>query len=288
MSETVLITGATSGIGLELAREFARRGHPLFLTGRSEQELAPTSEELRATHGVQVDYIARDLLDPHAPQEIFDATEGAERRIDILVNDAGLGYRGRFWEIPIEQEMEIVGVNISALLRLTRLFVPSMVSRGSGRILNVASVAGFEPGPLLAVYHASKAFVLSLSQALSVELEGTGVSVTALCPGPTDTDFFPKAGMVETKAFQKAKVMSPQAVAEGGYDALMRKDDLYVAGGANKALVFKRRFMTVSGQAKANRKLYERADPEDIKRRPGDIRRKTAKEHQDEETSRIE
>lgn len=282
MKESVLITGASSGIGLELAREFARNGHPMILTARVESELQGIADQLRANYGIEVESIGRDLRNPSAPQELFDATEGQGRRVDILVNDAGLGYRGKFWEIPLENETEIVDVNISALLKLTRLFLPNMVQRGSGRVLNLASVAGFEPGPLLAVYHASKAFVLSLSEALSVELEGTGVSMTALCPGPTDTDFFPKAGMVETKAFQKAHVMSPQEVAAAGYEALMRGDPLYVAGGANKALVFKRRFLTVRGQAKANKKFYEDAKPEDRKRSSGDVRRKAARKQKDE------
>lgn len=285
MKANVLVTGASSGIGLELARQFARHGHSLVLTARVESELMEIAEELRANHGVVVDIIARDLREPLAAQQIFDATEGAGRRIDILVNDAGLGFRGKFWEIPLESEEEIINVNISALVRLTRLFLPVMVSRGSGRVLNVASVAGFEPGPLLAVYHASKAFVLSLSEALSVELDGTGVGITALCPGPTDTDFFPKADMVDTKAFQKAHVMPPQEVAEEGYEALMRGDNLYVAGGANKAMVFKRRFLTVRGQAKANRKLYERS--KQVKRSSGEIRQKAAQE-QAEQTSRTE
>lgn len=276
MKEQALITGASSGIGLELARTFARHSHPLILTARVGSELEPIAEELRERHNITVECIGRDLRDPGAAREIYDATEGSGRQVDILVNDAGLGYRGKFWEIPLEQLTETVEVNVLALLRLTRVFLPGMVRRGSGRLLNVASVAGFEPGPLLAVYHATKAFVLSLSQALSVELDGSRVGVTTLCPGPTDTDFFPKAGMVETKAFQKAHVMSPQEVAQGGYEALMRGDPLYVAGGLNKAMVFKRRFLTLRGQAKSNRKLYETAKPKDRTREPGEIRRKAA------------
>ena len=146
-----------------------------------------------------------------------------------------------------------------------------MIQRGRGRILNTASVAGFEAGPLLAVYHASKAFVLSLTEALRVELEETGISVTALCPGPTDTDFFPKADMVDTTVFQKGTVSAPQPVAEAGYKALMDGDPIIVPGGMNKTLVFARRFLTESAQAKLNKKFYEKVPAEDQKRERGDL-----------------
>lgn len=189
-SETALITGAASGIGLALAHEFASHGHSLILTSRLESELREVAAELTSTHKIDVGIIAADLEDPASPQKIFDSVERERVQIDILVNNAGLGCRGKFWEIPIEQEFSIVRVNIEAVLRLTHLFLPSMVSRNRGRLLTTASIAGFEPGPLLAVYHASKAFVLSFSEALATELEDTEITVTALCPGPTDTDFF--------------------------------------------------------------------------------------------------
>jgi short-subunit dehydrogenase len=156
---------------------------------------------------------------------------------------------------------------------MTKEFLPKMVARGHGRILNTASVAGFEPGPLFATYHATKAFVLSFSESLATELEGTGVTVTALCPGPVDTDFFPKAEMVESRAFQEANLMAPQEVAQIAYDALMEGERKVVPGGINKAMTFARRLTPVSGQAKMNQKLYEDVDPEDHKREPGDIAR---------------
>jgi short-subunit dehydrogenase len=146
-----------------------------------------------------------------------------------------------------------------------------MLSRNRGRIMNTASVAGFEPGPLLAVYHASKAFVLSFSEGLATELENTPITVTALCPGPTDTDFFPKADMLDTRAFQKADVMAPQDVAEIGYKAFMKGDRTVVTGGMNKALVWARRILTESAQAKVNEKFYEEVKPEQQKRHRGDI-----------------
>lgn len=155
-------------------------------------------------------------------------------------------------------------------MRLTKLFLQPMIQRRRGRILNVASVAGFEPGPLLAVYHASKAFVLSWSEALATELKDgdTGVSLTALCPGPTDTDFFEKADMVGTTAFQKGNLMAPQPVAEAGYKGLMDGDRIVVPGAANKALVFSRRFLPTTAQAKLHEKMYTDVDPEDRKRVP--------------------
>lgn len=277
--ETVLITGASSGIGRELAREFARNGHSLILTARNEDELRTLAAELTGEHDISVGVIGADLEDPQSPEKIFEAVRNEGVEIDILVNNAGVGFRGNFWEIPLEDHLSVVHINIEAVIRLTRLFLPEMVSRNRGRIVNTASIAGFEPGPLLAVYHASKAFVLSLSEALATELEATKVTVTAICPGPTDTEFFPKAGMVDTRAFQTAKVMAPQEVAAIGYRGVMRGDRTVVAGGSNKALVFARRFLTEGGQARMNKKFYEETKAKSRKRQPGDIKRKAEEKH---------
>jgi short-subunit dehydrogenase len=273
-TETVLITGAASGIGLALAKEFANHGHDLVLTSRVDSELTDVAAELTSKHQIDVGTLAFDLEQSDAPKQLFDSIQREDMGIDILVNNAGLGYLGKFWELPIENQLSIIRVNIEAVVRLTHLFLPQMINRNSGRVLNTASVAGFEPGPLLAVYHASKAFVLSFTEALAVELEETKITVTALCPGATDTDFFPKAGMLDTKAFQKGPVMAPQEVAELAYKALMRGDRTVVAGGANKAMVFARRFMTEGAQAKMNKKFYERAKPAQQKRQRGDFERK--------------
>jgi uncharacterized protein len=281
-TETVLITGAASGIGLALAKEFAKHGHNLVLTSRVRSELREVAGELTSKYNVEVGTIAADLEDPNGPEMLFDAIRREAVLIDILVNNAGLGFRGRFWEIPIENQLKIIRVNDEAVVRMTHLFLPQMIRRNQGRIMNTASIAGFEPGPLLAVYHASKAFVLSFTEALATELEQTEITVTALCPGPTDTDFFPKAGLEDTKAFQKAHVMAPQEVAELGYKGLMRGDRTVVAGGSNKALVFARRFMTEGAQAKMNKKFYERAKPTQQKRRRGDFERKAAQKEEKE------
>jgi short-subunit dehydrogenase len=275
-SEIALITGAGSGIGLALAREFAKRGHPLVLTSRIKSEVNDVADDLRAAHGIDVWTIAADLENPAAPEKIFQAVRREGLLVNILVNNAGLGFRGKFWEIPLEHDLSILRVNIEAVLRMTKLFLTPMIRRNRGRIMNTASVAGFEPGPLLAVYHASKAFVLSFTEALRTELEGSPITVTALCPGPTDTDFFPKAGMMNTKAFQKAHVMAPQEVAEIAYRGLMKGDRTIVPGGSNKTLVFTRRLLSEGGQAKKSKKFYEPVKPKQIKRRRGDIERKAA------------
>lgn len=270
-SETALITGASSGIGMHLAHEFARHGHPLILVAPVEAELQAVASEFRAVHGVDVRVIAKDLEETPSTGEIFDELHHAGVEVDILVNNAGHGFRGKAWEIPLEHDLSTVRLNIESVLRLTKLFLPLMLQRGRGRILNTASIAGFEPGPLFAVYHASKAFVLSWSEALAVELEDTPISVTALCPGPTDTDFFEKADMLESRAFQTASVMAPQDVAKAGYEGLMKEELFIVPGGMNKALVAARRVLSQGAQARLNKKFYEDAAPEDQTRDRGDF-----------------
>ena len=183
-------------------------------------------------------------------------------KVEILCNNAGHGQLGNFWEVPIERSLSIVQLNVEAVLRMTRLFLPIMVEHGRGRILNTASIASFMPGPRLAVYHATKAFVLSFSEAIATELEDKGVTVTALCPGPTDTDFPHKADMEQTNAFQKASVMPPQEVAEIGYKALMKGERVVVTGAVNKAMVFSRHLMPESTQASLNAKMYADTDAE--------------------------
>ncbi len=265
--ETALITGASRGIGLHLAHEFAKHGHDLVLVAPVESELRQLADEFKSRHNIEVRVIAADLREENAADQIFDEVHrGAP--IGILVNNAGHGQRGKFWEIRIETDRSMIDLNIFAYLKLTKRFLPMLFQQGHGRILNTASVAGFEPGPLQAVYHATKAFVLSWSEALSTELEGTGIAVTALCPGPTDTDFFPKADMTNTRAMQH--VMSPQDVARIGYEALMAEKTVVVAGAVNKAMVFARHIMPVSAQAKMNQKLYENIPKEEQDVQRGD------------------
>lgn len=277
--ETALITGASSGIGLHLAREFAKHGHPVILVAPVETELQQIADSLRNEYNVTARVIAKDLEQENAAEEIFDELQRAGVAVDILVNNAGKGANGKFWEIPLERDIEMIRLNIEAVVRLTKLFHPPMLARGRGRLLTTASVGGFEAGPLLAVYHATKAFVLSLTEALREELKETPITVTALCPGPTDTDFFPKADMLDTRAFQKAGVMAPQPVAEAGYEALMEGDPIVVPGGSNKVLVFARRFLSEQTQARLNKKLLEKVPPEDQKRERGDFETAEAEKH---------
>lgn len=262
-----LITGASSGIGYHLAQEFAAHGHSLVLVAPDEEELQSIADEISNEHGVPIDVIAVDLRDPGSIERI---EETADQSIEILVNNAGHGKRGNAWEISLEDDISMVKLNIVAVLRLTNLFLPTMVARGAGRILNTASVAGFEPGPGYAVHSATKAFVLHYSESLATELKDTGVTVTALCPGPTDTDFFLKADMLETRSFQQANLMAPQDVAKAGYAAAMRGDRVIVPGAANKAMVFMRRLIPESLQAKLNEVLTSDAPPEKQTRERGD------------------
>ncbi|MEA2565364.1 MAG: uncharacterized protein QOD49_541, partial [Actinomycetota bacterium] len=184
-----LVTGASGGIGEELARILARHGYDLVLVARSADKLAALAERLELDHGIQVRAIAKDLARPDAAAEIHEWLAAEGLTVDVLVNNAGMGLLGKFAEIGIEGDVEMLRLNVEAPTLLTRLLLPSMLERGSGRILNLASTAGFQPGPLMAVYYATKAYVLSFSEALANEVAGTGVTVTALCPGPTETGF---------------------------------------------------------------------------------------------------
>jgi short-subunit dehydrogenase len=276
-NETVLITGASSGIGLALAREFAQHGHPLVITAPIASELRDVATDIGRSFGVNVRAIAKDFETISASEELFAELAADRIPIEILVNNAGLGQRGKFWETPLERDIAMLRVNVEAVVRMTKLFLPVMVKRGHGRILNTASVAGFEPGPTLAVYHATKAFVLSFTEAIATELEDTAVTATALCPGPVDTDFFPKAEMIDTQVFQRGNVSAPQEVARAAYTALMAGERVIVPGGMNKAMVFARRLMPESAQASVNEKLYAETDPAKRKRQRGDVEAKEEK-----------
>lgn len=236
MNETVLVTGASSGIGLELAKCFAADESNVVLVARNTAALETLAAELRRDHKIEVHIITADLARPESPQSIFDELQGRGAVVDVLVNNAGFGLHGRFADLPLGRQLEIVQVNIAALVALTRLFLPGMVERRRGGILNVGSVAGFIPGPNMAVYYASKAFVQSFSEALFEELRGTGVSVTNLCPGPTETNFTQTARMYQTRAMKVAK-MSAADVAAAGHRAFRRKRCISVPGAKNRLLV---------------------------------------------------
>ena len=239
---TALITGASSGIGLELARLFARDRYDLVLVARRLDRLDRLGAELAQGHRIRSRSVGADLASPDAPEAVVETLRQAGVRVDVLVNSAGYGQYGPFASADGRTALDLLQVNVVALTHLTKLLLPEMVARGSGRILNVASTAGFQPSPFLAVYAASKAFVLSFSEALAEELAGTGVTVTALCPGPTVTEFQARAGMEGVRLFRGPLMMDAASVARQGYDGLMRGHRLVVPGLGNKLLMESVRF----------------------------------------------
>ncbi|HYC53740.1 MAG TPA: SDR family NAD(P)-dependent oxidoreductase [Candidatus Binatia bacterium] len=229
---TALITGASAGIGTELARAFAERGHDLVLVARSGDRLEALAAELEAGFGIDASFIVSDLTEPGAPDDVFAEVCGAGIQVDVLVNNAGAGSFARFAEVDLDRHLRILQLNVVALTALTRLFVEPMVRRGSGRVLNVSSVAGFQPMPMLAVYGATKAFIISLSEALAVELQGTGVTITVLCPGFTGT------GLIEDLQGQAGDpdmipglvMQDPAVVAREGVEACLCGKPLHING----------------------------------------------------------
>jgi uncharacterized protein len=238
---TVLITGASGGIGYELAKLFARDHHDLVLVARSADKLAQVAKELQA-HGITVKSIALDLTTAHAPKFLFDQLQSEGIAVDILINNAAFGVLGDFVQMAESEILGQIDLNISALTHLTRLFLPSMVQRRRGRIMNVASTAGFQAGPLMAVYFATKAYVISFSEAIANELRGSGVTVTCFCPGATHTGFARRAGMEKSRLFQKLGATSAEKVAEDGYRAVMNGRTLAISGARNWLVVESLRF----------------------------------------------
>lgn len=240
-SETTLITGASSGIGLELARLFAADKSSLVLVARSQDKLDSLAEELRRDNGVEVVVLAKDLTNPAAPQEIFEHLTGQGVTVDVVVNNAGFGAYRCVADLPTEVQTNMVQVNVAALTHLTRLFLPGMVERKRGGILNVGSTAGFQPGPNMAVYYATKAFVLSFTEALAEELLGTGVTATCLAPGPTATGFAKVANVEKSLAFRLG-TMDAGLVARSGYRGFRRGKVIVIPGVGNKLGAFAVRF----------------------------------------------
>ncbi|MGC9140332.1 MAG: short-chain dehydrogenase [Mesoaciditoga sp.] len=242
MKDCILITGASSGIGMELAKLFAKEGHDLVLVARHNDKLKEIEKDLEDEFGINVMTISKDLSIPSASDEIFDELERNSVDIEILVNNAGFGSYGAFVKTDLKTSLEMIEVNVSALTHLTRLFLPSMIEKGHGKILNVASLAAFPPGPYMNVYYSTKAYVLSFSVALNEELKGTGVQVTVLCPGPTDTNFQKRIGLTSAETFS-IKSMSAQRVAEIGYKGLKDGKLIVIPGFINKLTAFGLRFV---------------------------------------------
>lgn len=240
--QTALITGASTGIGAELARLFAADGYRLVLVARSRDRLESLATELSGQHGASVRVMGKDLADPAAPGQLYDELAAAGVRVDVLVNNAGVGLYGEFRSNDRKREMDMLQLNVVALTLLSKLFLPGMVERRRGRILNLASTAAFQPGPLMAVYYASKAYVLSLSQALANELQGTGVTVTALCPGPTRTEFESRADLSQSRLFKLVPASDARTVARIGYRGLMQGKPVVIPGLLNWLLAESVRF----------------------------------------------
>ncbi len=228
---TALITGASSGIGAELARLFAADSHDLVLVARRARQLEDLSAELRERDGVGVRVLARDLSEPASVADLWDELMAARVQVDVLVNNAGVGLYGPVWEQDADALDRMVRLNVAALTTLTRLALPGMVSRQSGKILNLASVVGYQPaGPGMAAYYATKAYVLSFSKALALELKGSGVTLTALSPGVTASSFEGRSGASGTRLYRWVPAMSAKAVALAGYRGMMRKKTVVVPG----------------------------------------------------------
>jgi uncharacterized protein len=238
---TVLITGASGGIGYELAKLFARDRHNLVLVARSGEKLAQVATELQA-FGVTVKTIALDLATEPAPKFLFDQLQRENVIVDILINNAGFGAFGEFAQMSEEEIFGQIQLNVTALTELTRLFLPAMVARRSGRIMNVASTAGFQPGPLMAVYYATKAYVISFSEAIANEVRNSGVTVTCFCPGATHTGFAKRAGNDKSRLFKQLGAMSAEKVALDGYRAVMEGRTLAISGAQNWLVAQSTRF----------------------------------------------
>lgn len=223
-----LVTGASMGIGRALAQRLAGAKRDVVLVARSADKLRALADELTAAHGVAAHVVAADLGTPDGIRDVVEAVRAADLEVEWLVNNAGFGTNGRFWELDLDRELSQIRLNVEALVALSGRFLPGMVARGRGRVLNVASAAGFQPGPYMATYYATKAFVLSWSDAVSEELRGTGVTMTTFCPGPVATEFIATAGIDKASFVREAVGVEP--IADHAFAAMERGDAVVVPG----------------------------------------------------------
>jgi short-subunit dehydrogenase len=252
-----MITGGSAGIGYQLATQFAAHGHDLVLVARQQDKLEAAAGKLEGKFGIRATTVASDLADSDSPQRLFDAliSEGIE--IDYLVNNAGFGLGGEFSETDIARELDMIQVNIASLVHLTKLFMQPMIKRREGRIMNVASTAAFQPGPLMSIYFATKAFVLSFSQAIDEELRDSGVTVTCLCPGATATEFAGTAGITNSRLFTQIGVADAEDIARYGYSAMMSGKRIAIPGLRNKLMVQVERITPRAVVTRLARKIQE-------------------------------
>ncbi len=255
-----LVTGATSGFGYEFCKLFAADGYNLVMVARSEQRLQEVSGEIITQYGVEVLPLSADLFLPENARGIYETVKAQGITVNVLVNDAGQGEHGLFVETDLERELDIIQLNVTSVVSLTKYFLRDMVARNEGRILQVASVLAVYPTPLMAVYAASKAFVLAFTESLINELKDTNVTMTALLPGASDTDFFHKAGAEESYTYQKTNLSDPEQVAKDGYEALMKGERKIVSGFKNKVQAAMTNVMPDSALAGMMEKQMEQSD----------------------------
>jgi len=238
MKKTALITGASGGIGMDLAKIHAAKGDNLVLVARNKNRLEELKTQLVKQYGIDVYTIARDLSVPHSAKQVYDEIKKNKITVNYLINNAGIGFCGPFTEIPFENDEKTIQLNITTLTEFNKLFLKDMLAAGSGKIMNVASTAAFQSGPGMAVYYATKAYVLFLSEAIDSEVRGKGVSVTAYCPGPTETGFFTAGNATESRLVKLRRPASSMSVAESGYKAMMKGKTVAIPGIMNNLMAF--------------------------------------------------
>lgn len=256
---SVLITGASGGIGEEFARRFAEDGYDLILAARNEEKLQFLKNELESKYSNNVLIFPFDLSVQENVEKLYQELSVKKINVDILVNNAGFGLFGEFTGTDLNRELNMIDLNVKTLTHMTKLFLGGMIQRNQGKILNIASTAAFQPGPLMAVYYATKAYVLSFTEALENELKGTGVTVSALCPGATETGFSKAANLEESKLFASS-VMDVKTVVDIGYTQLFKKKTVIIPGFKNKLLAASVRFMPRKMVTSVVRKVQERLD----------------------------
>lgn len=255
--KTVLITGASGGIGKELADHFARDGHRSVLIARDSKKLELLKKQLEQDYQTEILTIVKDISDQQSVKEVHEFLQENNIQVDYLVNNAGFGLYGEFADTNLDDELNMIDLNIKSLTHLTKLFLPGMIAKNGGGVLNVASTAAFQPGPLMAVYYATKAYVLSFTEALANELKGTNINITALCPGPTETGFSNRANLQESKLF-KSGVMDVKEVANIGYKGFHSGKTIVIPGAQNKLLAQTVRFMPRKVVTSVVRNVQER------------------------------
>jgi len=260
MNKTALITGASSGIGRELAKIHASKGDDLVLVARTISKLEELKTFLEEKYQVKVLPIEHDLALVDSAREVYDEIKNHNIQIDFLINNAGLGDHGKFYETDWSKDLNMLNLNIITLTQFCKLFIPEMLAQGNGKIMNVASTAAFQPGPIMAIYYATKAYVLHFSEAINNELKDRNVTVTALCPGPTKSGFQSQADIEDIKLVQNSKLVSSREVAKYGYRSMMKDKAVAIHGFLNKIMAMMVRFIPRNLVVKMVRSIHEEVD----------------------------